>query len=341
LFTVDSGLVRLRIVRYRMLGGSDLEVPVLFLGCGNFWGIGSLPARFGHGDDQDAAFALMDAALAAGLRMFDTANSYGGGVSEDWIGQWLASRGVRADVGLTTKVCSPVGPGPTDRGLSRRHIRQQIDASLRRLRTDRIELYLAHGPDDSTPIGETVAAFDELVRDGKIAHYGLSNFNRTRLEAALLAVAELGVVGPVNLQNGYNLLERAESAATFDICAGAAIGCTAFSPLAGGLLTGKYRADQPPPPGSRLASWPAMFADTSGARTFAVVSRLGEIADGYGLPLATLALAWALADPAMTALVIGPRTPAQLRTMCDALNVRLTERDRAELVRVVDDAAAG
>ncbi|HEY3609844.1 MAG TPA: aldo/keto reductase [Pseudonocardiaceae bacterium] len=314
-------------MRYETLGESGPEVPVLFLGCGNFGGIGSLPELFGLGDDQETAFAVMDAALAAGVRMFDTANAYGGGVSEDWIGQWLASRGTREDVLLTTKVASAGG-------LSRRHIRAQIDVSLGRLRTDRIDLYLTHAPDESTPIAETVAAFDELVRDGKIAHYGFSNVDRAGLDEALGAVAELGVTAPVNLQCGYNLLDRAESA-SFELCARAGVGFTAFSPLAGGLLTGKYRADEPPPPGSRLALRPPSFWDLNRDDLFAALGKLAVAADGYGLPLATLALAWSLNDPGVTALVLGPRSPGQLKTMCDAVDVRLTEAERAELVRLV------
>lgn len=323
-------------MRYETLGSAGPEVPVLFLGCGNFGGIGSPPELYGLGDDKDTAFAVMDAALAAGVRMFDTANSYGGGVSEDWIGEWLVSRGVRDEVLLTTKVSSPVGPGPGDRGLSRRHIREQIEASLRRLRTDRVDLYLAHGPDESTPIAETVAAFAELVGEGKVAHYGLSNVDRPGLEQALADVAELGVVGPVNVQCGYSLLDRAESAAIFDVCARAGIGFTAYSPLAGGLLTGKYRAGQAPPPRSRLALRPNAFAHL-GEGAFAGLERLAVAAEDYGLALPTLALAWVLTDPAVSALLIGPRSPAQLATMCEALDVDLTEAQRADLVRLVED----
>jgi aryl-alcohol dehydrogenase-like predicted oxidoreductase len=308
-------------------------VPVLFLGCGNFGGIGSLPELYGLGDDKEAAFALMDAALANGLRMFDTANSYGGGVSEDWIGQWLASRGARDEISLTTKVASPVGPA--GQGLSRRHIRAQIEASLRRLRTDRVELYLAHEPDEGTPIEETVGAFAELVREGKIAHYGLSNYDRAGLQQALAAADEMGVARPVNLQCGYNLLDRAESAATFDVCARAGIAFTAYSPLAGGLLTGKYRAGQPIPPKSRLALRPPSFATMSIDDTFSVLEDLAAAADSYGLPLTTLALAWTLTDPAVTALLIAPRSPAQLTVMCDALAVELTDAERAALAGLV------
>jgi aryl-alcohol dehydrogenase-like predicted oxidoreductase len=311
-----------------MLG--RLEVPVLFLGCGNFGGIGSPPEFYGRGDDQATAFGVMDAALAAGVRMFDTADSYGGGVSEDWIGRWLVERGTRDDVLLTTKVGSPVGD--EGGGLSRRHIRGQIEASLRRLRTDRVDLHLAHAPDSETPVVETVATFAELVAEGKIAHYGLSNYSRVELEAALAAVSELGVVGPVNLQCGYNLLDRAESADTFEVCARAGIGFTAFSPLAGGLLTGKYRADEPPPANSRLSLRPPVMVDRD--QTFAALARLAAAAEGYGVPLATLALAWLLADPAVAALVVGPRSPAQLATMCAALELSLSEDERAELVRI-------
>jgi aryl-alcohol dehydrogenase-like predicted oxidoreductase len=318
-------------VRYTTLGASGFEVPVLFLGCGNFGGIGSSPELFGLGDDKDTAFAVMDAALAAGIRMFDTANSYGGGVSEEWIGDWLVSRGVRDEILLTTKVASPMGPDEADRGLSRRHIREQIEASLRRLRTDRVELYLSHEPDNSTPIAETVGAFAELVDEGRIAHYGLSNYDRSELDQATAAVAQLGVVGPANLQCGYNLLDRTASA-TFGVCARSGLGFTAYSPLAGGLLTGKYRADQPPPAGSRLALRPTAFSNIGMDDAFPALARLTAAADGYGLPLATLALAWVLTDPAVSALLIGPRSPEHLTAMCAAVDVELTEAERAALV---------
>lgn len=319
------------------LGVSGPEVPALFLGCGNFGGIGSPPELYGKGDDLETAFALMDAAFEAGLRMFDTANSYGGGAAEDWIGRWLTNRGVRDDVLLTTKVSSPVGPGPDDRGLSRQHIRQQVRASLRRMRTDHIDLYLAHGPDESTPIEETIGAFDELVREGTILHYGLSNFDRDQLEHALTAVDEVGASHPVNLQRSYNLFDRAESSSTFDVCRDAGVGFTAYSPLAGGLLSGRYRPGQPPPPLSRLTLRPASFEHLDLDSAFASLDGLGAAADRYGIPIATLALAWVLTDPDVTALLVAPRTPAQLVTICGALEVRLTAAERAELVRLADN----
>ena len=322
-------------MRYVTVG--DLEVPELFLGCGNFGGIGSPAEFYGKGDNQKAAFTLMDAALAAGVTMFDTANTYAGGVSEDWIGRWLTSRGTRDNVYLTTKVSGPVGPGPDDHGLSRKHIRTQIDASLNRLQTDRIDLYLAHAPDEATPIAETVAAFDELVREGKIRAYGLSNYSAAQLVEALTAVAESGVTKPANLQCGYNLLDRTESG-SFDVCRGAGIAFTAYSPLAGGLLTGKYRGDQPPPPDTRMAVRPTPLPHLSHDSLYRALGELAVVADRYGVPLTTLSLAWLRADPNVTALVIGPRTPAQLATMCDALDLDLTEDECAELTAIVVNA---
>ncbi|HET6212518.1 MAG TPA: aldo/keto reductase, partial [Micromonosporaceae bacterium] len=151
-------------MRYNRLGTTDLELSLLVLGCGNFGGVGSLPELFGRGDDEQAAFALMDAAREHGITTFDTANSYGGGRSEEWIGNWLASRRARDEIVLATKVRNRTGPLPADEGLSARHIREQIEASLRRLRTDRVDLYLAHAPDPAVPIEETLGAFDELIR---------------------------------------------------------------------------------------------------------------------------------------------------------------------------------
>src|SRR5215813_6361353 len=200
-------------MRYARLGRTDLEVSVIGLGCGNFGGIGSAPELFGRGDDEATAFALMDAAREAGVTLFDTANSYGGGASEEIIGRWLADRpGARDEIVLTTKVRNRVGPNPEDEGLSARHVREQIDASLRRLRTDRVDLYLAHEPDPATPIAETLGVFDELIRAGKVRHAGLSNYAGVEVDAAVRVAGARNLAVPANLQSGFNLLERAAAA---------------------------------------------------------------------------------------------------------------------------------
>src|SRR6266540_3368438 len=265
------------MMRYVLLGRTTLEVSVLALGCGNFGGVGSAPELFGLGDDEASAVALMDAARENGITLFDTANSYGGGRSEEWVGRWLRSRGARDEVVLTTKVRSPVGPGPGEEGLSARHIREQIEASLRRLGTDHVDLYLAHAPDPLVPIEETLAAFDDLVRAGKVRYTGLSNFTGQELAAAAEAAARAGTTGPVNLQSGYSLLERDAANDAFDVCRRYGIGFTAYSPLAGGWLSGRYRAGQPYHSQARIGMVvrPDRFRDPGGHDTRSSLGSMG------------------------------------------------------------------
>jgi len=317
-------------MRYETLGAAGPQVPALILGCGNFGGIGS-PKQFrGKGDSRDAAFEIMDAARAGGITMFDTANAYAGGSSEQWIGEWLADRRARNDIAVTTKVGGPTDAGS---GLSRDHIRGQIDASLTRLGVERVALYLAHGPDETVPIEETIGAFEELVEAGKIGAYGVSNVTAAQLAAATTAGR------PVNVQNGYNLFDRQEQAELWPICATEGVGFSAYSPLAGGLLTGKHRAGQPYAAGSRMALRPPELTDLSLDSAFQALRRLTEIADGYGVPLTTLALAWVLTDPGVTAAVVGPRSEEHLKPMLAAVELDLTPERRAELVTAINPGA--
>jgi aryl-alcohol dehydrogenase-like predicted oxidoreductase len=326
-------------MRYRRLGDTSLPVSVLGLGCGNFGGIGSIPELFGRGDDRDAAFALMDTAREYGITLFDTANAYGGGTSEEWIGQWLASRGARDEVVLTTKVRNRVGPDPADEGLSAVHIRAQIDASLRRLGTDRVDLYLAHEPDPRVPIDETLGVFDELVRAGKVRYPGLSNYAGGDLRAAVSAAAGAGWV-VANLQSGYSLLDRA-AADDFPLCAEHRTGFTAHSPLAGGWLSGKYRTGPPYPAGSRMALRPEPYQHWQTQETYRAITALERAARDRGLPLATLALAWVVTDPGVTGAVIGPRRPAQIAQAVAALDVPLTRDERTALVALTGPGSPG
>ncbi|MFI9381785.1 aldo/keto reductase [Kutzneria sp. NPDC052558] len=310
-------------MRYETLGAAGPRVSALILGCGNFGGIGS-PAQFrGKGDSRDTAFEVMDAARESGVSMFDTADAYAGGDSEQWIGEWLADRRAYDDIALTTKVGGPVDHG---RGLSHDHIRHQVDASLGRLGVERIALYLAHGPDDSVPIEETVGAFEELVRAGKIGAYGVSNVDAGQLAATTAAGA------PVNVQNGYNLFDRLGQNEVLKACVDRGVGFSAYSPLAGGLLTGKHRGGEPYQAGSRMALRPPELTDLTVERAFESLPRLAEIAAGHGVSLTTLALAWVLTDPAVTAAVVGPRSPEQLRPLVAAAEMALTDEQRAEIV---------
>ena len=316
-------------VRHTRLG--DLDVSVLALGCGNFGGVGSAPELFGLGESEPQAHALLDAAYELGITLLDTANSYGGGRSEEWLGRWLGARGVRDDVVLTTKVGNPVGPSAADAGLSAGHVRAQIEASLRRLGTDRVDLYLTHAPDPGTPVEETLAVFDELVRAGKIRRYGLSNVDAVQVEAAVDAARLAGLAPPVNVQIGHSVLDPA-GRATLDTCGRHGVGVTAYSPLAGGWLARDYRPGEPYPDGSRMTLRPEPYRDIERRARSGAVDAVRDQARRRGISLPTLALAWVLTDPAVAAVIIGPRSPAHLVPAIAALEVRLDADERAGLL---------
>jgi aryl-alcohol dehydrogenase-like predicted oxidoreductase len=322
-------------MRYLHLGDSDLTISVLVLGCGNFGGVGSLPELFGKGDDEQAAGVILDAALEHGITTLDTANSYGGGRSETWTGRWLTSRGVRDQVVITSKVGNPVGPGPEDTGLSARHIREQLEASLRRLQTDRIDLYLSHAVDPLTPLEETLTAFDEARRAGKIRHFGLCNADATMINEAADIAERAGLGRPVNLQTGHSLLTPAP-ADTLAACVKRGIGMTAYSPLAGGWLARDYRPGEPYPEGSRMTLRPGPYAEIERMAAAGVVDRLRAEAARRGTSLPALALAWVLGEPAVTAAIIGARTPEQLVPALAALDLTLSEADRAAVAAQVE-----
>src|SRR5438105_7317688 len=198
-------------MHYRRLGSTGLEISRLGLGCGNFGGIGSAPAFFGMGETETQAFDLMDRAFDAGINVFDTANAYGGGRSETYIGRWLKTKGaaVRQQLLVSSKVFNATGPGPNDRGLSRRHILQQVDESLARLQTDRLDMYLIHEPDPETPLDETLRALEDVVRAGKVLYIGASNLEAWRLARAL-SISDTRRIGRFGwVQNSFSLLDRA------------------------------------------------------------------------------------------------------------------------------------
>src|SRR5207237_3216339 len=196
-------------MEYRRLRSTGLRVSSLGLGCGNFGGIGSAPAFFGMGETEAQAFELMDRAIDAGINFFDTADAYGGGRSETWIGRWLKTKGaaVRQQLLVSSKVFNATGPGPNDRGLSRRHILQQVDESLARLQTDRLDMYLIHEPDPETPLDETLHALDDVVRRGKAIYVGASNIEAWRLARALWISDTRGVCRFDWVQNSFSLLD--------------------------------------------------------------------------------------------------------------------------------------
>jgi 1-deoxyxylulose-5-phosphate synthase len=307
------------------LGGTGICVSRIILGCGNFGGIGSAPAFFGQGESREEAFAIMDAAWEAGITTFDTADAYGGGRSETWIGEWLRAKGpeVRDRIVLSTKTFNPMAEGE-DHGLAPARVRRQLESSLHRLGVDYVDMYLAHDWDADVPVAETLGALDELVREGKVRAVGASNLDGAELRAALSAG------GPTRyawVQNSYSLLDRGVERDVLPLCAEHGLGFTPFSPLAGGWLTGKYRRGEPPPPGSRMTQRPEPYEHLRSDEVYDGIERLERHAAEHGTTSAALAIAWLLADARLAAVVVGPRRPAHLEPALAALQIPDLDRD--------------
>jgi aryl-alcohol dehydrogenase-like predicted oxidoreductase len=309
----------------RPLGTTGIDVTRVILGCGNFGGIGSAPDFFGQGESRDEAFAIMDAAWAAGIRTFDTADAYGGGRSELWIGEWRRARGVGDELVLSTKVFNPMDSG-ADGGLAPDRVRRQLESSLQRLGVERVPMYLTHEPDPETPLAETLATMEELVAAGKIGAVGASN-----VDAGVVAE---GLGSYRWVQNSYSLLDRGDEEDVLPLCAEHGLGYTPFSPLAGGWLTGKYRRDAAPEAGSRMSMRPEPYRHLQDDRIYDALDALGERAAEHGVDRATLALAWLFAQSPVTAVIVGPRRPEHLEPALRALELRLDASEAAELADI-------
>jgi aryl-alcohol dehydrogenase-like predicted oxidoreductase len=296
-----------------------LDLPPVVLGCGNFGGIGSAPAFFGQGESEEEAFTIMDAAWDLGLDWFDTADAYGGGRSETAIGRWIAATGNRPR--LTTKTFNPMEEG-ADSGLAHARVLRQIETSLERLGVQQVDLYLMHEAPD-VPAAAAVSTFEETVARGKAAAWGASNVDASRLRELL----EHG--RPAVVQNSFSLLERGDEEAVLGLCSEHGVAYQAFSPLAGGWLTGKYRRDEEPPPGSRMTMRPEPYLHLRDERVYEGLDRLGGAARDRGTSTAALALAWVVSG-GMSA-VIGPRRPEHLEAAREALSARVSAADRERL----------
>jgi aryl-alcohol dehydrogenase-like predicted oxidoreductase len=327
-------------MEYRVFGRTGMKVSVLGLGCGGFGGVGSAPELFGKGEDKATAFALMDRAWDAGINYFDTADSYGGGVSETIIGAWLKERKVRDRLVLSSKVFYAIAEGPNERSLSRRHIMQAIEGSLRRLQTDYLDLYVIMEPDQATPVEETLQTMNDLMHAGKVRHIGASNITAPQLREALAASDRLGVHRYQSVQNGYSLLDRAIEQDILPLAATEKMAVTPFSPTSGGLLTGKYRFGERPPSGSRVDLRPQPYQHLMTAQTFHAIDSLRAAATERGVDIGALALAWVLSHPAVTSALIGPRTVDQFQPWLDAVDIRLSGDDRDALASRMEAAVA-
>ena len=316
----------------RLLGGSGISVSRVILGCGNFGGIGSAPRLFGQGTPRDEAFRIMDAAWELGVTTFDTADAYGGGRSESFIGDWLETKGsaVRDAIVIQTKTFNPMDEGH-DRGLSRTRIRRQIDASLMRLRVERVALYMAHSFDPDVPQEETLQAFAELMRAGKVGAVGASNFTGEQVAEAIELAALEGLPRYEWVQNAFSLLEQGDRQTVFPLCHEHGLGYQPFSPLAGGWLTGKYRRGEPPPAGSRMTQRPEGAEQYQVDAVYDAIERLETWATLRGVSTAAVAMAWLLHVQEVTAVVVGPNRVSHLDDVTTALELPLSTQEESEL----------
>jgi aryl-alcohol dehydrogenase-like predicted oxidoreductase len=313
-------------MEHRHLGRSGLKVSEIAYGN---W------ITHGSQVEEDAAKACVAAALEAGITTFDTADVYAGTRAEEVLGRAL--HGVRREsVEICTKVFWPTGPGPNDRGLSRKHIIESAHGSLRRLQTDHVDLYQAHRYDYETPLEETLRAFDDLVRQGKVLYIGVSEWRAEEISAALAIAGQMGLDRIVSNQPQYNMLWRVIEGAVIPLCVREGIGQIVWSPIAQGALTGKYLPGQGAPAGSRAT-------DATGSRfirdylTDGILSRVQEllpVAKEAGLTMAQLAIAWVLQNPSVSAAIVGATRPEQVTENVRASGVRLDE----EIMRKIDDS---
>ncbi|OWJ62678.1 aldo/keto reductase [Inquilinus limosus] len=314
-------------MEYRKLGNSGAVVTA--------WCLGTM--TFGKESDETTSFALMDDYVEAGGNFLDTADVYSAGVSEEIIGRWLKGRpGIAQSLVIASKGRFPMGQGPNDLGLSRKHLGAALDASLRRLGVEQIDLYQMHAWDALTPLEETLRFLDDAVRNGKIAYYGFSNFLGWQLTKAVWLAKANGYAPPVTLQPQYNLLVRDIEHEIVPACRDAGIGLLPWSPLGGGWLSGKYRRDQAPTGATRLGENPqrgmeAYDARNAKAATWAVIGAVEDIARARGISMAQVALAWVAAQPAVTSVILGARTRAQLADNLGAAQLVLTADEIATL----------
>jgi aryl-alcohol dehydrogenase-like predicted oxidoreductase len=318
-------------MEYRNLGRTGLKVSELCMGT----------MQFGWTADEDLSYQILDESYNAGLNFYDTADVYSrwapgnpGGVAETILGQWMKRSSVpREKIVLATKVRGKMGEGPNDQGLSRGHILNAVEGSLRRLNTDYVDLYQAHAFDASTPIDETLEAFDILVRQGKVRYIGASNYPAWRFMEALWAADKKNLTSFASLQPHYSMVHREEFEAELaEICLNYGIAVIPYSPLAGGFLTGKYRRDSELPESARVGGVKRYFNDKNWD-LLDKIEALGKEKGNYSI--SQIALAWQLSNLAITSPIIGPRNMEQLQDNLGAAGLRLTIEEK----KMLDEAS--
>jgi len=312
-------------MEYRLLGRSGLKVSVLTMGTMTFGG----SEKIGNTGRAEAA-RQVDLCLDAGINLYDTANVYNGGISEEILGEVLAENGRRQKALIATKVRFRMGEGPNDAGLSRHHIMAQAEASLRRLKTDAIDLYQVHEWDGLTPIEETMEALDLLVRQGKVRYIGCSNYSGWHIMKALMAAERRNGQRFVSQQIHYSLHSRDAEYELVPIAQDQGLGVLVWSPLAGGLLSGKYRRDGGPESGRHVGGFrePPVY---DWDKLYTVIETIVAIAEARGVSGAQVALSWLLGRPGISSVIIGGRNESQFRDNIAAAQLVLTAEERARL----------
>jgi aryl-alcohol dehydrogenase-like predicted oxidoreductase len=324
-------------MEYRTLGKSGLRVSTLCLGTMTFGEADETSFMHNVGCDEDTAFAIMNRALEAGVNFFDTADVYGqDGLTERVIGKWFARDRRRDEVVLATKFRFKMGKGANGAGASRLRVMRSCEESLRRLQTDRIDLYQVHMQDIETPEDETLRALDDLVRQGKVLYIGASNYAAYRLTDSLWTSRTQNLSRFVSLQAQYSLVVRDIEREHVPLCREHGLGIMPWSPLAAGLLSGKYRSSQRPPEGSRLDQWKDRWGRLDTERTWRIVDALVGVAAELGATPAQVALAWLLKKPQVTSVIFGARSLAQLEDNLETANVTLPDA----MSRTLDEASA-
>ena len=319
-------------MEYRRLGKSGLKVSTICLGT----------MQFGWSATETDSIAILDHALELGCNFIDTADVYSswaagnkGGESEEIIGRWLTGKDIRRHgLIVATKVRGKMGPGPNDEGLSRGHIMQSVEASLRRLQTDYIDLYQVHWPDEETPLEETVRALDDLIKSGKVRYIGCSNYPAWLLTRSLWISDVNGLARFETLQPHYSFVHRAEFERELrPLCIDQRLGVIPYSPLGGGFLTGKYRRDEKQPDSVRVDSVKKRYFNDQG---FLALEALEKVGQEHGATIAQTAVAWMLADEVISSVIIGANTPGQLTETMMGADVHLSPEDKVALDKITD-----
>jgi len=315
-------------MEYKYLGNTGIKISELVFGI----------QTFGWGVDEKTAHSMADRFFEAGGIMFDTSDIYNNGESERILGSWLKSRGNRHSLVIASKVFFPTGAGPNDTGASKKHILHSIEESLRRLNTDYIDLYQVHCYDSSTPLEETISVLDYLVKSGKVRYTGASNYPPSKLQKAIMLSRMNGLESFCSLQAEYSLLVRSTEWELIPLCIEEGIGFLAWSPLAGGWLTGKYKKNQPPPPDSRVGRkdrWDDQPEQRESELTWKIIDVLQKISKERRKTPAQIALNWLLLQPGVTAPILGARTMEQLEENIGCTGWRLSEKE----ILLLDEAS--